>query len=94
MDISGHCQNHLGIIAQRRNELQDQFERLGDNSKFHMDINKIFPFLNNEDLNKIAFEYYVFQLNLVETPHILDGYVDFGMSEETMLIIKKYIYAK
>ena len=94
MDISAHCQNHLGIIAQRRNELQDQFEILGDNSNFHMDINKIFPFLNNEELNKIAFEYYLFQLNLKETPHILDGYVDFGMSEETMLIIKKYIYAK
>lgn len=92
MNISGNCQNHLGIIQQRKEDLQTQFSKLGDNSKFHMDVNKRLPFLNNEELNKITFEYWLFQLHLEETPHIFEGYVDFGMSEETMLIIKKYIY--
>lgn len=92
MVIDSKNNKKMNIIQQRKEDLQTQFSKLGGNSKFHMNIKDRFPFLNNEELNKIAFEYWLFQLHLKETPHIFEGYVDFGMSEETMLIIKKYIY--
>lgn len=83
----------MSVLDQRQNDLQDQFNKLGSNSRFHSDVAKRFPFLNRDELNKIAFEYYTFQFGIIETPHMFEHYVDFGTSEETTLIIKKYIYA-